>query len=131
MFKNITISIFSIFLSFLFVYLLADKIVLPDFHVIEEDKWVGDGSMLRVEAHCDLVRDNLLDLTHAKFTHKQTLATDDVDKVPVTAERSETIALSGLLLLPVGSADFSRRQSTHLCEMRSKTTLFTTYHLFR
>ena len=65
----------------------ADKIVLPDFHVIEEDKWVGDGSMLRVEAHCDLVRDNLLDLTHAKFTHKQTLATDDVDKVPVTAER--------------------------------------------
>ena len=29
MFKNITISIFSIFLSFLFVYLLADKIILP------------------------------------------------------------------------------------------------------
>jgi len=29
MFKNITISIFSILLSFLFVYLLADKIILP------------------------------------------------------------------------------------------------------
>ena len=29
MFKNITISTFLIFLSFLFVYLLADKIILP------------------------------------------------------------------------------------------------------
>ena len=65
----------------------ADDNNLPDFHVIGEDKWVGDGGMLRVEAHCDLIRDNLLDLTHAKYTHKQTLATENVDKVPVTAER--------------------------------------------
>ena len=65
----------------------AEIVGLPDFHVIDEDKWIGDGSMLRVEAHCDLIRDNLLDLTHAKYTHKQTLATEDVDKVPVTAER--------------------------------------------
>ena len=65
----------------------ADNNTLPDFHVMGEDKWVGDGGMLRVEAHCDLIRDNLLDLTHAKYTHKQTLATEDVDKVPITAER--------------------------------------------
>ena len=65
----------------------ADNNTLPDFHVMGEDKWVGDGGMLRVEAHCDLIRDNLLDLTHAKYTHKQTLATEDVDRVPVTAER--------------------------------------------
>ena len=65
----------------------ADDNTLPDFHVMGEDKWVGDGGMLRVEAHCDLIRDNLLDLTHAKYTHKQTLATEDVDRVPVTAER--------------------------------------------
>ena len=65
----------------------ADDNTLPDFHVMGEEKWVGDGGMLRVEAHCDLIRDNLLDLTHAKYTHKQTLATEDVDRVPVTAER--------------------------------------------
>ena len=65
----------------------ADNNTLPDFHVMGENKWVGDGGMLRVEAHCDLIRDNLLDLTHAKYTHKQTLATEDVDRVPVTAER--------------------------------------------
>ena len=65
----------------------SDNNTLPDFHVMGEDKWVGDGGMLRVEAHCDLIRDNLLDLTHAKYTHKQTLATEDVDRVPVTAER--------------------------------------------
>ena len=60
---------------------------LPSFHVMGEEKWVGDGSMLHVEAHCDLIRDNLLDLTHAKYVHQQTLATEDVDKVPVKAER--------------------------------------------
>ena len=65
----------------------ADQTKIPDFHVIGEDKWVGAGSLLRVEAHCDLIRDNLLDLTHAKYTHKQTLATEDIDKVPVTAQR--------------------------------------------
>jgi len=65
----------------------AEEHKLPDFHVIGEDKWVGAGSMLPVEAHCDLIRDNLLDLTHAKYTHKQTLATDDIDKVPVSSER--------------------------------------------
>jgi vanillate O-demethylase monooxygenase subunit len=65
----------------------ANAINLPDFHVMGEEKWVGDGSMLRVEAHCNLIRDNLLDLTHAKYVHQQTLATADVDKVPVKAER--------------------------------------------
>ena len=65
----------------------ANATDLPDFHVMVEKKWIGDGSMLRVEAHCDLIRDNLLDLTHAKYVHQQTLATEDVDKVPVKAER--------------------------------------------
>ncbi|MEE2745863.1 MAG: aromatic ring-hydroxylating dioxygenase subunit alpha [Pseudomonadota bacterium] len=66
---------------------LASKTSLPDFHVMSETKWVGDGSMLKVNANCDLIRDNLLDLTHAKYTHRQTLATDEIDKVPVLAKK--------------------------------------------
>ena len=66
---------------------LAHQTPLPDFHVIDEEKWVGSGSMLNVAANCDLIRDNLLDLTHAKYTHKQTLATDEVDEVPIIAKK--------------------------------------------
>ena len=65
----------------------AQKTELPDFHVMGEKDWVGDGSLLNVMAHCNLIRDNLLDLTHAKYTHQQTLATDEVDLVPIETKR--------------------------------------------
>jgi len=63
----------------------TDPARVPDYHWIGDPDWAGKGDLLWVGASYTLVRDNLLDLTHAKYVHKQTLATDAVTEFPVTA----------------------------------------------
>lgn len=63
----------------------ADPACVPDYHWIGDPAWVGKGDLLRVGASYTLVRDNLLDLSHSKYVHKQTLATDAVTEYPVKA----------------------------------------------
>lgn len=62
----------------------ADEKLLPDFHWMEDPGWFGGGETLNVKGGYELIRDNLLDLTHSKYVHKSTLATDDVTEFPVT-----------------------------------------------
>ena len=75
--------------DWLFVWMgdaaLADKAPLPDYHWMTEPGWAGRDELLEVKADYTLVRDNLLDLSHAKFVHKNTLATDAVTDTPVRA----------------------------------------------
>ena len=61
----------------------ADETLLPSFHFMTDPAWVGKGEVMHVKAGYNLIRDNLLDLTHAKFVHKSTLATDHVTDFPV------------------------------------------------
>ena len=75
--------------NWLFVWMgdprLAEGTKLPDYHWMTEPGWAGRDELLHVEAGYTLVRDNLLDLSHAKFVHKNTLATDEVTETPVSA----------------------------------------------
>ncbi len=64
----------------------ADEALLPDFHWMSDADWVGRGETLNVKANYRLIVDNLLDLTHAKYVHKSTLATDDVTEYPVITD---------------------------------------------
>ena len=68
----------------------ADESQLPPYHMMGEDSWAGSGETLRIEANYQLVRDNLLDLSHAKYVHRQTLATDEVDEVPIEVETKDS-----------------------------------------
>lgn len=70
---------------------LADESKLPPYYQMGEDKWVGSGETLHMAADYRLIRDNLLDLSHAKYVHRQTLATNEVDETPITTTTEEDI----------------------------------------
>ena len=61
----------------------ADPALVPDYHWKADPGWAGKGETLHVKAHYGLIRDNLLDLTHAHFVHRRTLATDGVLAFPI------------------------------------------------
>ena len=67
----------------------ADESRLPALHWMTEPGWVGRNEYLAVKANYSLVRDNLLDLTHARFVHKRTLGTSAVTEFPLRTEMSE------------------------------------------
>lgn len=62
---------------------LADEAELPDYHWLDDPEWTGKGGTLHVKCHNGLLRDNLLDLSHAHYVHQRTLATDAVVDIPV------------------------------------------------
>jgi phenylpropionate dioxygenase-like ring-hydroxylating dioxygenase large terminal subunit len=62
---------------------LADESTIPDFHWSDDLDWYGRGETLPVKCHATLLRDNLLDLSHAHFVHTKTLATDAVLQTPM------------------------------------------------
>ena len=64
----------------------ADEANIPDFHYLDDPEWAGKGETLNLKCGYNLVYENLLDLTHAKFVHKTTLATDDVTEFPLEIE---------------------------------------------
>lgn len=65
---------------------LADPALIPDYHWKDDPAWTGKGETLPVKAGYGLLRDNLLDLSHAHFVHRQTLATDGVIEFPIVTE---------------------------------------------
>jgi vanillate O-demethylase monooxygenase subunit len=48
--------------------------------------WVGGSDYLSVASNYSLVCDNLLDLSHARYVHKKTLATSAVTDYPIHTE---------------------------------------------
>jgi vanillate O-demethylase monooxygenase subunit len=66
----------------------ANEDALPDFHYLDDPEWTGGGETLVVKASYNLIRDNLLDLTHAKFLHKATLSNDSVTEFPISVEEN-------------------------------------------
>jgi vanillate O-demethylase monooxygenase subunit len=61
----------------------VDESLLPNFRWTAEPGWAGGRDYLHVRSNYTLVRDNLLDLTHARFVHKNTLATSAVTDTPI------------------------------------------------
>ena len=64
----------------------ADQARLPDYHWLVEPGWEGRSEYLSVKANYGLVRDNLLDLTHARYVHRKTLGTAAVTDHPISTE---------------------------------------------
>lgn len=64
----------------------ADPGLVPDFHWLGDPSWAGKGETLPVKASHALLRDNLLDLSHARFVHQRTLATDAVVEFPIETD---------------------------------------------
>ena len=64
----------------------ADESRLPDYHWLADPGWVGGSEYLQVKANYGYVRDNLLDLTHARYVHRKTLGTAAVTDHPIRTE---------------------------------------------
>lgn len=67
----------------------ADESRLPDLHWMTDPEWAGKSEHLPVKANYCLIRDNLLDLTHARFVHKKTLGTAAVTDHPIRTSATE------------------------------------------
>lgn len=72
----------------------TDDANLPPLYYFDDPNWAGLHGMLEVRGNYTLLRDNLTDLTHAKYLHGSTLATDDVTEFPVEVEKTdETVTI--------------------------------------
>ena len=68
----------------------ADEALIPDYHWSDDPKWIARGETMPMKCHSALVRDNLLDLSHAHFVHSKTLATDAVVGAPLQVEETDS-----------------------------------------
>ncbi len=67
---------------------LADPAGIPDLFWLDDPAWTCAGGYLHLKADYRLLIDNLLDLTHVSYIHRQTIAGDPREAlVPVTTTR--------------------------------------------
>ena len=62
---------------------LVDPALVPDVHWIDEPGWTPAEGYVHFKADYRLVTDNLLDLSHETFVHKETIGNDAVADHPV------------------------------------------------
>ncbi|MEO7404078.1 MAG: aromatic ring-hydroxylating dioxygenase subunit alpha [Burkholderiales bacterium] len=82
---------------------------LPDFRWNTEPGGVGRDALLPVRASHALLRDNLLDLTHAKFVHQRTLGTEAVTEFPIEATQKGDVVCVRRDMLDIEPSPFFRR----------------------
>jgi phenylpropionate dioxygenase-like ring-hydroxylating dioxygenase large terminal subunit len=62
---------------------LADESLIPDLRYNDTPGWTVTGGVLKVNAHYQLLTDNLLDLTHETFVHTRTIGNAAVAETPM------------------------------------------------
>lgn len=65
----------------------ADEALLPVMPGLDEDGWVPFGDHLNVNAHYQLLVDNLIDLSHESYVHSSSIGNDHVADTPIEARR--------------------------------------------
>lgn len=61
----------------------ADQALIPDAHWMVQPGWVGVGDRLPIACRYELMRDNLLDLSHLTYLHPNSIGTDSIAETPV------------------------------------------------
>jgi phenylpropionate dioxygenase-like ring-hydroxylating dioxygenase large terminal subunit len=62
---------------------LSDPTQIPDVHWMDDSKWVPSTGYHYIEADYRLITDNLLDLSHETYVHKETIGNEAVADAPV------------------------------------------------
>lgn len=65
----------------------ADPDLIPDWFWLDHPEWDDCHGTITYDCNYALIIDNLIDLSHTTFTHRQTIGTDDVAKTPILSER--------------------------------------------
>ena len=92
----------------------ANESQIPNYHWLDDPAWVGRGETAHVKCHNSLLRDNLLDLSHAHFVHKKTLATDAVVEVPIEVESDAGKVVVTRRMTDIEPSPFSRDSADSL-----------------
>ena len=71
----------------------ANPALIPDFHPNTDPAWASTGERMPVAADYRLFVDNLLDLSHVAFVHRDTIGSDDSDAELRLTQNDETIRL--------------------------------------
>ena len=70
---------------------LADEAEIPNFYWHDDPKWTMVSGYLTIDAHYQLLVDNLLDLTHETFLHASTIGNDHVASTPLGKVERDTL----------------------------------------
>ncbi len=62
---------------------LSDPALVPDVHWMDDPKWIPSNGYHHIKANYRLVTDNLLDLSHETYVHKETIGNGAVADSPV------------------------------------------------
>jgi phenylpropionate dioxygenase-like ring-hydroxylating dioxygenase large terminal subunit len=67
----------------------ADESLIEDFHWLDDPDWTATGDVMHVKGNYMLIVENLLDLSHLKFLHRDSLGTSYVpdDEIPIRYKR--------------------------------------------
>ena len=81
---------------------LADPADIPDIPWLDDPSWAITPGYIHVECNYQFIVDNLLDVTHAAYVHKNTLAADPAERtIPTKTERLPNGVRVGRWLLDV------------------------------
>ena len=69
----------------------ADESEIPELHWHDDPDWTYVGGYLQVDAHYQLLVDNLLDLTHETFLHASTIGNEHVANTPLAKVERDTL----------------------------------------
>lgn len=70
----------------------ADDSLIPDLWWLDHSDWTGANGYVHLDGNYQLLIDNLLDLTHVSFVHRQTLAGPPEEaEIPVSTESDGTM----------------------------------------
>lgn len=67
----------------------ADPALIPDFWPCSDPAWTFDGGYYRIRCDYRLVIDNLMDLTHETYVHKNSIGQKEIMEVPVETSVSD------------------------------------------
>ena len=65
----------------------ANPDLIPEWLWLDHPKWAFSHGIIQYDCNYILLVDNLIDLSHTTFVHKQTIGTYDVARTPVKTER--------------------------------------------
>ena len=68
---------------------LADPKLIEDFYWMDDPNWRAKGELFHLKANYQLLIENLLELSHLSYVHRNTLGTEAVAEVQMKHERGE------------------------------------------
>jgi phenylpropionate dioxygenase-like ring-hydroxylating dioxygenase large terminal subunit len=89
---------------------LADEQSVPDLHENHDPGWAGDGELMHARCNYKLVLDNLMDLTHETFVHKDSIGQSAVAETAFVTHHGRQVVQVTRWMIDVDAPPFWAKQ---------------------